>query len=207
MMLTQGMEPSTAEECELTSSLSASSLHEELCAFIQEVEKVTHGTIDHAIDPQRVTVNRWQAQRDDASFSTEAALTSMAGGNKENVAAVLSTMEQNAHSMMAQGIMEPALGSQLLGWVRPINHESDNISPVSPSCRGRHSLYPAAAAPPARAEGVRSALRFGAHAARTRAHRMGCIVTAARPWNQNPAAHSIPVSSTGYKRRRPGAHR
>merc|ERR1712070_1154796 len=96
----QGMEPSTAEECELTSSLSASSLHEELCAFIQEVEK---------------------AQRDDASFSTEAALTSMAGGNKENVAAVLSTMEQNAHSMMAQGIMEPALGSQLFGWVRPIN--------------------------------------------------------------------------------------
>ena len=118
MMLTQGMEPSTAEECEPTSSLSASSLHEELCAFVQQIEKVTHGTIDHAIVPQRVTVDWWQAQQEDASFSFEAALTSMAGGNKENVAAVLSTMEQNAHSMMAQGIMEPALGSQLLGWVR-----------------------------------------------------------------------------------------
>ena len=112
MMLTQGMESSTTEECEPTSSLPASSLHEELCAFVQEVEKVTHGTIDHAIVPQRVTVDWWQAQQEDASFSFEAALTSMAGGNKENVASVISTMEQNVHSMMTQGILEPALGSQ-----------------------------------------------------------------------------------------------
>ena len=180
MMLTQGMEPSTAEECELTSSLSASSLHEELCAFIQEVEKVTHGTIDHAIDPQRVTVNWWQAQRDDASFSTEAALTSMAGGNKENVAAVLSTMEQNAHSMMAQGIMEPALGSQLLGWVRPINQiiflpflpavgaDTHYIRPPPPPRRARRACVPRCAS--ARTRPVRA---LTAWAASSRPHGLG----------------------------------